>query len=203
MAAPASERAKIVRRLDAALGIAAVLALSACGEDIPAHQRVVGGDPGLGRALIAGYGCTACHQIPGVRIMSGSVGPSLEGFGRRTYIAGRLPNRPAMLTLWLRDPPAVDPETAMPNVGVSEREARDIAAYLYTLGADRAAVYPPGPQPSPAPRDELRALRTEEERLLNDYERVGEAEARIPIERAMELLVERAGSAAAPVAPAQ
>ena len=128
-AAP-SDGARTVRRLGAAFGVAVVLA--AC-EEVPAHQRVVGGDPEVGRALIAAHGCTACHQIPGVRIMSGSVGPSLDDFGRRTYIAGRLPNRPATLTAWLRDPPAIDPQTAMPAMGVSEREARDMAAYLYTL----------------------------------------------------------------------
>ena len=131
MAPAASDGAGAVRRLGAVLGV--VVALGACGEDVPAHQRIVGGDPEAGRALIAAHGCTACHQIPGVRIMSGSVGPSLEGFGRRVYIAGRLPNRPAMLTAWLRDPPAIDPQTAMPDLGVSEQEARDMAAYLYTL----------------------------------------------------------------------
>ena len=114
---------------------ALVTLLGACdgGDDVPAHLRVVGGEPERGRALIAAYGCTACHRIPGVRAMTGTVGPSLEGFGRRTYVAGRLPNRPAMLTWWLRDPPAVDPGTAMPAMGVSEPEARDMAAYLYTL----------------------------------------------------------------------
>jgi cytochrome c1 len=34
---------------------------------------------------------------------------------------------------WLRDPPAVDASTAMPNLGLSEAEARDIAAYLLAL----------------------------------------------------------------------
>ena len=52
---------------------------------------------------------------------------------RRAYIAGRLPNRPTMLTVWLRDPPPIDPETAMPALGLSEAEALDVAAYLYTL----------------------------------------------------------------------
>lgn len=109
-------------------------AVAVCeAEDIPLHLCVVGGHPTAGRALIASYGCAACHHIPGVRTVSGSVGPSLEGFGRRSYIAGRVPNRPAWLTLWLRDPPFIDPQTAMPALGITEREARHMAAYLYTL----------------------------------------------------------------------
>ena len=61
------------------------------------------------------------------------MGPDLAGFGRRAYIAGRLPNRPALLTQWLRNPTAVDPQTAMPDLGVSQEEALHMAAYLYTL----------------------------------------------------------------------
>jgi cytochrome c len=99
----------------------------------PGHQRVIGGDPRLGRVVAAGYGCSACHDIPGVEQATGTVGPSLDAFGRRAYIAGRLPNRPAMLTAWLRDPPAIDPATAMPALGLSESEARHVAAFLYTL----------------------------------------------------------------------
>jgi cytochrome c1 len=83
--------------------------------------------------MVAAYGCTACHDIPGIGQVTGTVGPSLGAFGRRAYIAGRLPNRPAVLTMWVRDPTAIDPMTAMPVVGLSEAEARHVAAYLYTL----------------------------------------------------------------------
>jgi cytochrome c1 len=34
---------------------------------------------------------------------------------------------------WLLDPPQIDPLTAMPAPGISEAEARDVAAYLYRL----------------------------------------------------------------------
>jgi cytochrome c len=112
-----------------------VLALAgACDRDeVPAHLRVLDGNPEFGPALIAQYGCTACHAIPGVDGFVGTVGPPLAGFGARAYIAGRLPNRPMLLVAWLRDPPAIDPATAMPDLGVSEPDARHIAAYLYTL----------------------------------------------------------------------
>jgi cytochrome c2 len=111
----------------------ALALLAACEDEVPAQFRVIGGDPEVGQALIASYGCTACHAIPGVAAFVGTVGPSLAGFSRRAYIAGRLPNRPMMLTAWLRDPPAIDPATAMPDLGLSETEALHVAAYLYTL----------------------------------------------------------------------
>jgi hypothetical protein len=34
---------------------------------------------------------------------------------------------------WIKDPPAIDRLTAMPKLGVADRDARDIAGYLYTL----------------------------------------------------------------------
>jgi cytochrome c1 len=107
--------------------------LGACEDEVPAQFRVFGGDPERGRALIASYGCTACHAVPGIPAFVGTVGPSLAGFSRRAYVAGRLPNRPMLLIAWLRNPPAIDPATAMPAVGLSEAEALDVAAYLYTL----------------------------------------------------------------------
>lgn len=115
--------------------IAAALALLAgCGEpDVPVHQRILGADPEAGRRAIVAYGCGACHSVPGIRSAIGTVGPHLTGFGRRTYIAGLLPNRPASLVRWIRDPPAVAPETPMPNLRVTEEDARNIAAYLYSL----------------------------------------------------------------------
>jgi cytochrome c1 len=34
---------------------------------------------------------------------------------------------------WLQNPQAIVPGNAMPNMGLSEPDARDITAYLYTL----------------------------------------------------------------------
>lgn len=126
--------AEAVRAPSPAMLLLAPALLAACErEEAGAQYRVFGGNPEFGQALIADYGCTACHAIPGLGTFSGSVGPALDGFGARAYIAGRLPNRPTMLMAWLLDPPSIDPETAMPAVGLTEAEARDVAAYLYTL----------------------------------------------------------------------
>jgi cytochrome c1 len=57
----------------------------------------------------------------------------LEEFARRVYVAGRFPNTPEVLARWIQDPPAMKPGTAMPALGVTEAQARDIAAYLHGL----------------------------------------------------------------------
>ncbi len=84
-----------------------------------------------GRQLIAAYGCGACHSVPGVPGAYTYAAPPLDRFYERSYIAGRLPNTQDNLIKWIQDPQGVDPGNAMPNLGVTEDQARNIAAYLY------------------------------------------------------------------------
>lgn len=91
------------------------------------------GDVAAGRKALQQYLCATCHVIPGIVGADRHVGPSLAGIADRQYIAGVLPNTPANMLRWLRDPKAVDPLTAMPDLGVADTDARDIAAFLYTL----------------------------------------------------------------------
>jgi cytochrome c len=127
-----------------ALGLAAVAVLAAAGlfalervdERRQLRERIVaatGGDPEAGKLEIARYGCGGCHQIPGVTGARGTVGPPLSKIAGRGYIGGRLRNEPDNLIAWIDDPHQIDPRTAMPDVGVTPADARDIAAYLYTL----------------------------------------------------------------------
>jgi mono/diheme cytochrome c family protein len=110
------------------------LLLTGCGEgDVGERQHLVEGDPENGRRVIKQLGCGACHRIPGVKGARGRVGPSLEGFARQGYIAGTFPNRATMLMRWIAEAPTLSPRTAMPAFDLTEREARDIAAYLYSL----------------------------------------------------------------------
>lgn len=92
------------------------------------------GDAVAGRQALQQYLCVTCHTIPGIVGANQHVGPPLAGIAGRPYIAGVLPNTPANMLRWLRDPTEVTPMTAMPDLGVSEQDARDIAAFLYTLG---------------------------------------------------------------------
>lgn len=108
------------------------LALAGCGER-QAQAVAGGGDPAEGRRLMAQYQCTACHAIPEVPGAGGNFGPPLDSFGRRSYIAGGIPNTPDALTRWLDNPQAMKPGTPMPDLGVSPGEARHMAAYLGTL----------------------------------------------------------------------
>ena len=95
-----------------------------------------GGDPELGKRAIQYHGCVSCHTIPGIPGADALVGPSLERIGSRAYVGGVVPNTPDNLVRWIRNAPAVDPDTAMPNLRIEERDARDIASYLYTLRQD-------------------------------------------------------------------
>ncbi len=98
-----------------------------------AAQLTGGGDAVAGRGAIRKYGCSGCHTIQGVRDAVGLVGPPLDHFAYRAYIAGRLPNTPDNLMHWIQEPQQVVPGNAMPDMGVSDKDSRDIAAYLYTL----------------------------------------------------------------------
>lgn len=90
-------------------------------------------DPARGKRAINQYLCVTCHHIPGIVGSNAPVGPPLTGIGTRAFIAGVLPNTPANMVRWLRDPQRYDPNSAMPDLGVNERDARDMAAYLATL----------------------------------------------------------------------
>ena len=91
-----------------------------------------GGDPERGEALFIQYGCGSCHAVRGVRTATGMVGPPLDGIALRVIVAGKLANKPDNMQKWIRDPQQVSPGTAMPDLNVGERDARDITAFLYT-----------------------------------------------------------------------
>jgi cytochrome c len=121
-----------VKNRTAAIILAGVLGLAASGCERGRDSPVSGGDSDRGRAAILKYGCSSCHSIPGIR-EGNSVGPPLDSYSRRPRVADTLPNTPDNLTLFLLDPASVRPGTAMPDVGLSTDEARDITAFLYTL----------------------------------------------------------------------
>ena len=129
-----SRRAR--RSLVAALAAATALAAAACDTErhpMGRRQLVAGGDPTRAEALFQRYGCVSCHTIPGIRGANALVGPPLTSWAERRYVAGHLPNDPESLVRFILDPAAEVPGTAMPNTGVTEHEARHMAAYLYTL----------------------------------------------------------------------
>ena len=120
------------------LAAALLLAFAACGGGMSESEQAAaemtdGGDPARGRAAIERYGCGTCHTIPGVSGADALVGPPLSQVASRSYVGGVLTNSPENMIRWIQDPRAVDSLTAMPTLGITDREARDIASYLYTL----------------------------------------------------------------------
>ena len=112
--------------------LALLLTLAACKPVPDPRPELPQADAARGRAVMERVGCGACHSIPGVW-PNGRAGPSLEAFAGQGLIAGRLPNRPDILTAFVADAPRLLPGTAMPAMPLTEEEARDVAAYLYTL----------------------------------------------------------------------
>lgn len=109
----------------------ALLLAAGCGGG-GTESAIPGADPGGAPGIIETLGCGSCHTIEGIDGADADVGPTLENFADRLYIAGRLPNTPENLIRWLMDPQAVAPGTLMPDLGVGREDARDIAAYLYS-----------------------------------------------------------------------
>ena len=95
--------------------------------------KVAVGSPSLGKEAMIRHGCGSCHTIPGVKDARGLVGPPLVHFAKRSFIAGELANTQDNLIRWIRDPKGVEPGTAMPDLGVTLDDARNISAYLERL----------------------------------------------------------------------
>jgi cytochrome c2 len=116
----------------AATAVAATLLLPAgCRHDEAADA--FGGNPHHGAAVIAQAGCGTCHTVPGIPGAHGRVGPALDHIATQTILVGTLPNTPDNMLTWIRTPQAVRPGDAMPNMELTEHDARDVAAYLSTL----------------------------------------------------------------------
>lgn len=111
----------------------AVLALLAagCGDGPTSGAVVEGADAERGAELIEEYGCGSCHTIGGIEGADANVGPPLTDFRENRNLAGQIPNTPENAVRWIMDPQEIEPDTIMPDLGVSEAEARDIVGYLY------------------------------------------------------------------------
>jgi cytochrome c len=101
-------------------------------EKLQVARSLTGGDPGHAADLVTRYGCGGCHTITGLPGADGKAAPPLTDMRARVYIGGVLPNTAQNLIDWIVDPRQFDRRTAMPASGITEDEARDIAAYLYT-----------------------------------------------------------------------
>ena len=124
-------RQKSIRLRTPVIAFAAALLVSGCSDG--GTDPHVGGSAEAGAAHIVAFGCGGCHRIPGIPGADGLVGPPLDMMARRVYVAGLLRNTPDNMVRWITDPQSVVPGNAMPNMGITAAQARDITAYLYTL----------------------------------------------------------------------
>ena len=119
--------------LAAALAAAVVATACASTPSRTSPPQVPHGNPPLGAEDIVHFGCGACHIIPGISDATGLAGPPLIHWSQRGFIAGEVANNGPNLIRWIMDPRSIEPNTAMPDLGVSQDQARDIAAYLFTI----------------------------------------------------------------------
>jgi cytochrome c2 len=94
-------------------------------------RAVTGGDPARAPDIMRRYGCGGCHTIKGLAGADGQVGPPLSGLIHRVYVGGANNSSDSLIT-WIVSPQSFAPRTAMPATGITEGEARDVAAWLYT-----------------------------------------------------------------------
>ena len=95
-----------------------------------------GGDAHTGELLFVSRGCRGCHAIePAEESFSPRI-PHLAGIGIKV--------RGDWLFQWLKSPRAYDPDTAMPQLGLSDDDARHLVAFLlsHREGADTVAAAP-------------------------------------------------------------
>ena len=135
-----AEKPRPTRHLWIAISLGAVLMLGAAGAGWYILQRgqtqelaraITGGEPDRAPPLMIRYGCGGCHAIPGVPGADGRVAAPLAGLRERVYVGGVARNTAENLVAWIVNPRTLSPRSAMPVTGITEAEARDVAAYLY------------------------------------------------------------------------
>lgn len=89
-------------------------------------------EPARGEQLFLSR-CAACHTIAGTPA-GGLAGPDLSHLATRTTLAaGLIPNDPAHLLAWIRDPQAIKPGVLMPRVPMPDADREALVVYLRSL----------------------------------------------------------------------
>ena len=98
----------------------------------PARQPA-GTEARRGRDLFLSESCSGCHQIRGTSAR-GRIGPDLTHVATRTMLASAtIPNTPASLADWIRDPQHFKPGNKMPALELSDSDLEALTAYLEGL----------------------------------------------------------------------
>jgi cytochrome c2 len=91
-----------------------------------------GGDVRIGERLFVTRGCRGCHSIGSSQRAPLTRAPDLAGIGVKV--------RPAWLFEWLKSPRSYDPNTAMPQLVLSEDDIRHLVAFLMSHREGAAVV---------------------------------------------------------------
>jgi cytochrome c oxidase subunit 2 len=118
------------------MGMRAVVQAPADFERWVAQQRAAPAEPSgpaaAGKAVFAGSACVGCHTIKGVS--AGVLAPDLTHFGSRAMFgAGMWPTTPENVAEWVKDPQRLKPGVKMPTLGLTDEQAKAVAAYLMDL----------------------------------------------------------------------
>jgi cytochrome c len=130
-----------------------------------------GGDPQVGRGLFVSRGCRGCHAIePTERSFSPRI-PHLAGIGVKV--------RGDWLFKWLKSPRSYDPDAAMPQLQLTDDDARHLVAFLlsHREGAEAIpAATQRDPQAAPdVAREAIRQFDCARCHLLNGFQAVAPA----------------------------
>jgi cytochrome c oxidase subunit II len=91
------------------------------------------GRAAAGHRLFMTAQCASCHTIAGTPAQ-GTIGPNLTHLASRTRLAAdEIPNTPAWLAAWIRNPQKIKPGDRMPDLGLSSPQIADLVAYLEQL----------------------------------------------------------------------
>ena len=94
-----------------------------------------GGNASRGRNLVETVGCKGCHVVGDDERMRKERGFSFDIAPELSMAGSKLD--PEWIYAWLKNLRAYRPPTQMPNLRLSDQEARDIVAYIATLRDDR------------------------------------------------------------------
>jgi cytochrome c oxidase subunit II len=139
---------KVVALLAAAVVLLVVSFLPWPGESAPAgstsksagvapaisSSALTEAEAGRGQELFVAKGCLACHEHRAVKraVHLPAIGPNLSYYHSK--------GNAEFLRQWLRDPPAMRPQTRMPNLNLSEQEIEELIAFLLRPGPSDAVT---------------------------------------------------------------
>jgi mono/diheme cytochrome c family protein len=111
------------------------------------------GDAVHGKDLVERLGCKGCHLVgtPEEKLDTSTLrqrfGPNLAGLPVKTT--------QQWVYNWIKNPKAINPDSRMPNLRLSDEEATDVVAYLWTLQPPEGFTSRPLPVLDPKLRDDV------------------------------------------------